>query len=212
MEIGIIMNTLEKLRKKALRLADSPGVYIMKDIKNKVIYVGKAKVLKNRVVSYFRDISSQNEKVRKMVEHVEDFDFILTDSEFEALILECSLIKQHSPKYNILLKDDRGYHYIKISSGKFPKITSAMRKVDDGARYIGPYISSFAVRQAVEEVNRVFMLPSCSKNFDSNRAKRPCLNFYINRCVVEMFREVNVWKLLNRPLNISKKGVFLPLK
>ena len=183
LEIGIIMNTLEKLRKKALRLADSPGVYIMKDIKNKVIYVGKAKVLKNRVVSYFRDISSQNEKVRKMVEHVEDFDFILTDSEFEALILECSLIKQHSPKYNILLKDDRGYHYIKISSGKFPKITPAMRKVDDGARYIGPYISSFAVRQAVEEVNRVFMLPSCSKNFDSNRAKRPCLNFYINRCV-----------------------------
>ena len=80
LEIGIIMNTLEKLRKKALRLADSPGVYIMKDIKNKVIYVGKAKVLKNRVVSYFRDISSQNEKVRKMVEHVEDFDFILTDS------------------------------------------------------------------------------------------------------------------------------------
>ena len=178
------MNDLEKLRKKALRLADSPGVYIMKNSKNEVIYVGKAKVLRNRVVSYFRNISSQNEKVRKMVENVEDFDFILTDSEFEALVLECSLIKQYSPKYNILLKDDRGYHYIKISNGKFPKITLAMRKADDGARYIGPYISSFAVKQAVEEVNRVFMMPSCSKNFDSGRSsRRPCLNYYINRCM-----------------------------
>lgn len=186
MKIGDInaMHNIERLKQKALRLTKKPGVYIMKDINDKVIYVGKAKALKNRVVSYFRNLSSQNEKVRKMVSNVEDFDFILTDSEFEALILECSLIKQYNPKYNILLKDDKGYHYIKISNEKFPRITLAMRKDADGSQYIGPYISSFAVKKAIDEVNRIFMLPTCSKKLSEHRkTNRPCLNYYIKRCM-----------------------------
>lgn len=178
------MHDLERLKDKALRLTQRPGVYIMKDINGKVIYVGKAKVLKNRVVSYFRNLSLQNEKVKKMVSHVYDFDFIVTDSEFEALILECSLIKQYSPKYNILLKDDKGYHYIKISNDKFPRITLAMKKDSTKAQYIGPYISSFAVKKAVDEINRIFMLPTCSKKFGEKRvSNRPCLNYYIKRCI-----------------------------
>lgn len=179
-----VMHDIERLKQKALRLTKSPGVYIMKDINDKVIYVGKAKALRNRVVSYFRNLSLQNEKVKKMVANVEDFDFILTDSEFEALVLECSLIKQYNPKYNILLKDDKGYHYIKISNEKFPKITLAMRKNSDKSQYIGPYVSSFAVKKAVDEVNRIFMLPTCSKKFDKiKKSNRPCLNYYIKRCV-----------------------------
>ena len=178
------MHDIERLKDKALRLTQSPGVYIMKDTNGKVIYVGKAKVLKNRVVSYFRNLSLQNEKVKKMVSHVEDFDFIVTDSEFEALILECSLIKQYNPKYNILLKDDKGYHYIKISNDKFPRISLSMRRDSDDAQYIGPYISSFAVRKAVDEINRIFMLPTCSKKFGETRiSNRPCLNYYIKRCM-----------------------------
>ncbi len=175
---------LEKLKDKALRLTDKPGVYLMKNKKNEVIYVGKAKVLRNRVVSYFRKFDSHDEKVKSMILNVYDFDFIVTDSEFEALVLECSLIKQHSPKYNILLKDDKGYHYIKISNEEFPRITAVMKKNDDGATYIGPYISSFVVKQAVEEVNKVFMLPTCTEKFGSgNKKKRPCLNYYIKRCL-----------------------------
>ena len=108
------MDRMERLREKARNLTDMPGVYLMKDNTGEVIYVGKAKVLKNRVSSYFRNNSSHNEKVRKMVSNVEDFDFIVTNSEFEALVLECSLIKQYNPKYNILLKDDKGYHYIDV--------------------------------------------------------------------------------------------------
>ncbi|MDE5852798.1 MAG: UvrB/UvrC motif-containing protein, partial [Oscillospiraceae bacterium] len=175
---------LEQLKDKALRLTDKPGVYLMKNKKSEVIYVGKAKVLRNRVVSYFRNFDSHDEKVKSMILNVYDFDFIVTDSEFEALVLECSLIKQHSPKYNILLKDDKGYHYIKISNEEFPRITAVMKKIDDGATYIGPYISSFVVKQAVEEVNKVFMLPTCTEKFGSgNKKKRPCLNYYIKRCL-----------------------------
>lgn len=175
---------MERLKDKALRLTQCSGVYIMKDAKGKVIYVGKAKALKNRVVSYFRNLSLQNEKVKKMVSNIEDFDFIVTDSEFEALILECSLIKQYNPKYNILLKDDKGYHYIKISNDKFPRITLAMKKDSDKAQYIGPYISSFAVKKTVDEINRIFMLPTCAKKLGEKRSSnRPCLNYYIKRCM-----------------------------
>ena len=117
------MDRMERLREKARNLTDMPGVYLMKDNTGEVIYVGKAKVLKNRVSSYFRNNSSHNEKVRKMVSNVEDFDFIVTNSEFEALVLECSLIKQYNPKYNILLKDDKGYHYIKVSDDIFPPVS-----------------------------------------------------------------------------------------
>lgn len=175
---------LKELRKKSMALPKTPGVYLMKDIKNEIIYVGKAKALKNRVSSYFGSQNNHTPKVRKMVEHVNDFDYILTDSEFEALVLECSLIKQHSPKYNILLKDDKGYSYIKVTKGKWPKISAVLQKDDDDARYIGPYTGSFSVKSSVDEALKTFMLPSCGKSFPKEIGKsRPCLNYFIKQCM-----------------------------
>ena len=174
---------LSVLRKKAMALPLQSGVYIMKNKKKEIIYIGKAKKLKNRVSQYFGSQNNHSPKVRYMVESVEDFDYIITDSEFEALILECSLIKQHKPKYNILLKDDKGYSYIKVSGDKWQRISCALQKADDGARYIGPYNSSFVVKQAVQEANAVFMLPDCNRRFPEDFGKaRPCLNFHIKRC------------------------------
>lgn len=174
--------TIEELKQKALSLTLQPGVYLMKDKQGQIIYVGKAKALKNRVVSYFRENSSHTEKVRRMVANVWDFDYIVTASEFEALVLECSLIKLHSPKYNILLKDDKGYHYIHITGGDYPRIQAAKQKDGDGT-YLGPFVSSFIVKQSVDEANRIFCLPSCSKRFPQEFKKaRPCLNFHIHRC------------------------------
>jgi excinuclease ABC subunit C len=156
----------------------------MKDSTGKIIYIGKAKNLKNRVTSYFRRSQDHLPKVWKMVSHVNDYEFIVTDSEFEALVLECSLIKQYTPKYNILLKDDKGYSYIRVTKEPYPRITAALQKENDGAEYIGPYTSSFAVKQAVEEANRVFMLPTCHKRFPEEfRKARPCLNHHIKRCM-----------------------------
>ncbi len=172
------------LRDKTSKLTINPGCYIMKDSTGKIIYIGKAKNLKNRVTSYFRKGQDHHPKVWKMVSHVNDYDFIVTDSEFEALVLECSLIKQYTPKYNILLKDDKGYSYIKITKEPYPRLQSALQKDDEKAEYIGPYTSSFAVKQAVIEANKVFMLPTCSRRFpqDFNNA-RPCLNHHIKQCM-----------------------------
>ena len=171
------------LRKKANSLTLKPGVYLMKDHTGKVIYVGKAKALKNRVTSYFRENSGHNEKVRQMVLHVHDFDYIVTDSEFEALVLECNLIKQYDPKYNILLKDGKGYHYIKISEEEFPRLTAEKQKSGSG-KYIGPYVSSYVVKQAVDEANRVYQLPTCRRKFPQEfRKGRPCLNYHIKQCM-----------------------------
>lgn len=175
---------LPYLRDKTGKLTDRPGCYLMKDAGGTIIYVGKAKNLKNRVTSYFRKGQDHLPKVWKMVSLVNDYDFIVTDSEFEALVLECSLIKQYSPKYNILLKDDKGYSYIRVSDEEYPRLTAVLQKEDDGARYIGPYISSWSVKQAVEEANRVFMLPTCNKKFPRDIGReRPCLNFHIKRCM-----------------------------
>ncbi len=171
------------LRKKAMALPKTPGVYLMKNEKGKIIYVGKAKALKNRVSQYFGSQNNHSVKVRRMVENVNDFDYILTDSEFEALVLECSLIKQYSPKYNILLKDDKGYSYIKITKGEWPKISAVKQKSNDSARYIGPYTSSFSVSSSVDEALKIFMLPQCNKSFTREIGKgRPCLNYFIKQC------------------------------
>ncbi|MDE6111584.1 MAG: excinuclease ABC subunit UvrC [Eubacterium sp.] len=160
-----------------------PGVYIMKNKDKKIIYIGKAKKLKNRVSSYFGSHSNHSLKVIRMVENVDDFDYILVDTEFEALVLECSLIKQHMPKYNILLKDDKGYNYIKITKGEFPRISECKRMDDDGATYVGPYISTFSVKQAVEETLKIFKLPRCNKQFPRDYGKsRPCLNGFMGLC------------------------------
>lgn len=175
--------TEKELRKKAMALPQQPGVYIMKNKDKKIIYIGKAKKLKNRVSSYFGSHSNHSLKVIRMVENVDDFDYILVDTEFEALVLECSLIKQHMPKYNILLKDDKGYNYIKITKGEFPRISECKRMEDDGASYLGPYISGFSVKQAVEETLKIFKLPRCNKRFPQDYGKsRPCLNGFMGLC------------------------------
>lgn len=174
---------LNELRKKAMSLPLLPGVYIMKDKKGVIIYIGKAKKLKNRVSQYFGSQNNHPVKVRKMVENVDGFDYIVTDSEFEALVLEASLIKQNMPKYNILLKDDKGYSYIKISGDKYKKIEAVLQKDDGNAVYIGPYTSSYAVKQSVDTANKIFKLYTCNRRFPEDfRKQRPCLNFYISQC------------------------------
>ena len=175
--------TEKELRRKAMALPLTPGVYIMKNKDKKIIYNGKAKALKNRVSSYFGSHSNHSLKVIRMVENVDDFDYILCDTEFEALVLECSLIKQHMPKYNILLKDDKGYNYIKITKEEFPRISECKQMDDDNATYIGPFISNFSVKNAVEETLKIFKLPTCNKKFprDYNKS-RPCLNGFMGNC------------------------------
>ncbi len=175
---------LKGLREKAMKLPLTSGVYIMKNKQGKIIYIGKAKKLKNRVSQYFGSQNKHPIKVQKMVENVNDFDYILTDSEFEALVLEASLIKQNQPKYNILLKDDKGYSYIKVTRGDYPKIFAVLQKDDENADYIGPFTSSYTVKQNVDEANKIFRLPQCNKSFPNDfRKGRPCLNFHINRCM-----------------------------
>lgn len=172
-------DTKNYLKNKANSLPLTPGVYIMKDKHSTIIYVGKAKALKNRVTQYFGSNSNHSIKVKKMVENVADFEYILCDSEFEALMLENSLIKQHQPKYNILLKDDKGYHYVKITDEKWKKIEWVKQKTKDG-KYIGPYHSGMIVKNAVEEARKVFKLPDCNRSFD--KPSKPCLNFHIGLC------------------------------
>lgn len=171
------------LREKAMGLPMAPGVYIMKDRKGKIIYIGKAKVLKNRVSQYFGSQNTHTNKVRSMMEHVHDFDYILTSSEFEALILECSLIKQHQPHYNILLKDSKGYSYIKITNEPWRRLQFTYHKVEDGSTYIGPYISSFVVSQSLDAALKIFKLPQCNLHFPcSTVGRRPCLHYHMNQC------------------------------
>ena len=170
---------LRELKAKANRLPLTPGVYLMKDKSGNIIYIGKAKALKNRVTQYFGSGNQHTEKVRRMAACVSDFDVILCDSEFEALILENSLIKQHQPKYNILLKDDKGYSYVKITNEKWRRITTA-KSTDRTAEYLGPYSSAYVVKETVDEARKVFRLPTCNRDFD--RVSKPCLNFHIGLC------------------------------
>lgn len=206
--IGDIMNPkLPELRKKAMALPLLPGVYIMHNKKGEIIYIGKAKALKNRVSQYFGSQNNHAEKVRRMVDNVDDFEYIITDSEFEALILECSLIKQHSPHYNILLKDDKGYSYIRVSNDDWQKISYTLQKKDDGAQYIGPYKSSFYVKSAVEEANKIFMLPTCNRKFPQDfRKGRPCLNYHIKQCMAPCTGKV---KLKDYKENVAQALDFL---
>ena len=174
---------MKELRQKAMALPLQPGVYIMKNAAGEIIYIGKAKALKNRVSQYFGSQNNHSEKVRRMVDNVDDFSYIITDSEFECLILECSLIKQHSPKYNILLKDDKGYSYIRVTDEPYRRLSYVLQKADDGARYIGPYKTSYYVKTSVEEANKIFGLPTCNRRFPEDFGKqRPYLNFHIKQC------------------------------
>ena len=172
-----------ELRQKAMRLPLSPGVYLMHNKAGEIIYIGKAKALKNRVSQYFGSEKNHDAKVRRMVSNVDWFEYILCDSEFEALVLESSLIKQNQPKYNILLKDDKGYSYIRVSPGPWPRMTEVKKVEEDGAKYIGPYMSSWSIKQTIDSARKIFRLPDCSRKFPQDFGKgRPCLNYYIKQC------------------------------
>jgi len=171
------------LKTELKNLPDNPGVYIMHDSSDKVIYVGKAKILKNRVRQYFRN-SNHTPKVQAMVNSVAYFEYIITDSETEALILECNLIKKYRPHYNILLKDDKTYPYIKISMDKeYPKITIARKVEKDKARYFGPYMGINTIKSTLEVIQKIFKPPMCKRCFPQDIGKgRPCLNYHIKNC------------------------------
>ena len=175
--------THDELKEKANALPLAPGVYLMMDKTGKVIYVGKAKKLKNRVSQYFQDSASHTAKTRQMVSQVDHFDTIFVTSEFEALVLENSLIKRHMPRYNILLKDDKGYPFVRLSKDEYPRFTMTHKWANDGARYFGPFGGRFETRQALDAVLSALRLPTCSRKFPRDiGVERPCLNFHMGRC------------------------------
>ena len=176
--------SFDELKNKAATLPLAPGVYIMRDKNDKVIYVGKAKKLKNRVSQYFVNTVSHTPKTRLMVSHIDHFDVIVAASEFEALVLECSLIKRYMPKYNILLKDDKGYPYLRLNMKEiYPRITMVSKIADDGAGYYGPYGSRGVTQDLMEAIQLMLKLPGCKREFPRDIGKdRPCLNYHMNQC------------------------------
>ncbi|MBD7913871.1 excinuclease ABC subunit UvrC [Clostridium sp. Sa3CUN1] len=166
-------------------LPEKPGVYIMKNSLGEIIYVGKAKILKNRVRSYFQNSKNHSEKVRVMVKNISEFEYIVTDSEMEALILECNLIKKYSPRYNIALKDDKFYPFIKITTNDdFPRVFVTRKYAKDGAKYFGPYTNATAVYETIQLINKIFPIRTCKLIIKENGEKvRPCLNYHIKKCV-----------------------------
>lgn len=176
--------TFEELKDKALSLPYEPGVYIMRDKNDKVIYVGKAKKLKNRVSQYFQDTASHTPKTRLMVSKIDHFDVIVAASEFEALVLECSLIKRYLPKYNILLKDDKGYPYLRLNMKEdYPRISLVSKLSNDGADYFGPYGSRGVTHDVMEAIRLTLRLPDCNRQFPRDIGKdRPCLNYHMGQC------------------------------
>ena len=176
--------TFDELKAKAHALPLKPGVYIMQDKHNVVIYVGKAKALKNRVSQYFANLASHTEKTRAMVSSIDHFDVIVADSEFEALVLENSLIKRHQPHYNILLKDDKGYPYIRLDvNADYPRFSLSNKVAEDGCRYFGPFGSRGATWGILDALRGALKLPSCSKKFPRDVGKeRPCLNYHMGLC------------------------------
>ena len=186
---------MDTLQEKIKTLPDAPGVYLMKDARDKIIYVGKARVLKNRVRQYFQSNKNHSAKVKAMVAKVTDFETIITANEVEALILECNLIKKHRPRYNISLKDDKSYPYLRVTAEDFPRIVLTRRVIHDGSRYFGPYTSGLAVKETLQLLRKIFPLRTC-KTF----AKRPCLEFHIKRCLAPCAKKVsceNYMRLVN---------------
>lgn len=167
------------------KLPDKPGVYIMKDENGEIIYVGKAISLKKRVRQYFQSSKNNTPKVNAMVKNISEFEYIIVDNEVEALILEANLIKKNRPKYNILLRDDKQYPYIKITTNeKYPRVIKTRRVIKDGAKYFGPYPSVYAVNDTLDIIRNLYPMRSCKKNLEKNKGKdRPCLNYHIGRCL-----------------------------
>ena len=177
---------MDVLQEKIKTLPDAPGVYLMKDVRGKIIYVGKARVLKNRVRQYFQSNKNHGAKVKAMVAKIADFETIVTASEVEALILECNLIKKNRPRYNISLKDDKSYPYLRLTAEDFPRIILTRRIIHDGSRYFGPYTSGLAVKETLQLLRKIFPLRTC-KTF----AKRPCLEFHIKRCLAPCAKKIS---------------------
>ncbi|MBQ8940786.1 MAG: excinuclease ABC subunit UvrC [Firmicutes bacterium] len=177
-------NNTFNLAEELQKLPDQPGVYLMKNDDDEIIYVGKAKILKNRVRQYFQKNKQHSVKVLKMVENIASFEYIVTNNEVEALILENNLIKKYDPHYNILLKDDKTYPYIKVSVNEmFPRVTVTRRHLKDKAKYFGPYTSGLAVKESIELIHRLYPIRSCQKSFPRDTGKeRPCLNYHIGKC------------------------------
>ena len=176
--------TFDELKDKALSLPLEPGVYLMQDRSGTIIYVGKAKKLKNRVSQYFQDSSAHTPKTRRMVSQIDHFDVIVAASEFEALVLECSLIKRQMPKYNILLKDDKGYPYLRVDlREEYPVMEMVSRVTGDGASYFGPYGGRYVTQNVIDTLRLTLKLPGCGKKFPRDLGKeRPCLNYHMNNC------------------------------
>ena len=172
------------IKEELKKLPSKPGVYIMKNSNDEIIYVGKAVSLKNRVRQYFQSSKNHSPKVISMVSHIAEFEYIVTDTEMEALILECNLIKEHRPKYNIMLKDDKMYPYIKVTVNEdFPRVLTVRKINKDGAKYFGPITDAYAVRETVEMINKMWPLRKCKKVLPRDIGKeRPCLNYHIGQC------------------------------
>ena len=181
------------IQEELKKLPEKPGVYIMKDATGTIIYVGKAIVLKNRVRQYFQNSINHTPKVQVMVSKISEFEYIVTDTEVEALMLECNLIKKHKPRYNILLKDDKHYPYIKVTlNEEYPRILKTRRVEKDGAKYFGPYSSGFAVNDVLDMLKKLFPIKTCAKVLPRDIGKtRPCLNYHMNLCLAPCQGGVN---------------------
>ena len=166
------------------KLPDQPGVYIMRDISDTIIYIGKAKSLTKRVHQYFRPSHDEGIKKKQMVEHIDHFEYIITDSELEALVLECNLIKEHTPKYNTMLRDDKTYPYIRVTVGEdYPRVLFSREMKKDKSRYFGPYTSAGAVKSTIDLINKIYKIRTCNRKLPRDIGlDRPCLNYHIHQC------------------------------
>ena len=172
------------IQEELKKLPGKPGVYIMHDEKDDIIYVGKAISLKNRVRQYFQSSRNKGAKIEQMVTHIRRFEYIVTDSELEALVLECNLIKEHRPKYNTMLMDDKAYPFIKVTVEEpFPRVMLARKMVKDKSKYFGPYTSAGAVKDTIELIRKLYQIRSCNRKLPRDIGKeRPCLNYHIHQC------------------------------
>ncbi len=203
------------IQEELKKLPQKPGVYIMHDAKDAIIYIGKAISLRNRVRQYFRPSHNEGLKKEQMVRQIERFEYIITDSELEALILECNLIKEHRPKYNTMLRDDKTYPYIRVTLGEdFPRVLFSRQMKKDKSRYFGPYTSAGAVKDTIDLIQKLYSLRTCSRSLPKDIGKgRPCLNYHIHQCMAPCQGAVSkeeYRKLINQAMELLN-GNFQPV-
>ena len=182
--IGRRRNMAFNINEELKKLPARPGVYLMHNARDEIIYVGKAVSLKNRVRQYFQSSRNKGLKIEQMVPQIARFEYIVTDSELEALVLECNLIKEYRPKYNTMLKDDKSYPFIQVTvQEEFPRVLFARRMKKDKSKYFGPYTSAGAVKETIDLVRKLYCLRACSKKLPADQGKeRPCLYYHIHQC------------------------------